>query len=323
MKHQTNRALRVGLFVFTALAIFITIIYLIGSKDNLFKPKTRITTSFNDIRGVVVGNNVRFSGINVGKVTGINIVSDKEVMLELSIAREYSRFIYRDALAEINQDGLMGNKLINITSGHSSAGKIQDGTHLKGKEGIDIENMLYEVRDILIQTGDAVVSLKSIASKIDSGNGDLAKLVNENTLTPELAAATQRLNSTLATVNQIALKLNSGQGDVAKLINSNELTSEVSGLLNNLSETVEKTQLVAENLETATQRINHGEGAVNLLLNSKNTAQNIDTTILKLQNSLNEFDKTAKAVQNSWLIQLFSKKKNKDNKQLRDTLKQQ
>lgn len=321
MKNQTNKALRVGLFVFTALAIFITIIYLIGSKDNLFKTKTTITTSFNDIRGVVVGNNVRFSGINVGKVSDINVVSDKEVVLELSIVKEYARFIYKDALVEINQDGLMGSKLINITSGHSSAGMIEEGTHLKGKEGIDIENMLYEVHDILVEAGDAVASLKSIAGKIDSGEGDLAKLVNDDVLSTELTATTRQLNTTLATVEQITKNMTTGEGDIARLINSNELTSQAHQLLGNLNEAVEKTHRVAENLETTSRQINHGEGAVNLLLNNKNTAQNIDTTILKLQNSLNEFDKTARAVQNSWLIQLFSRKKLKDKKTTKDSIK--
>ena len=321
MKNQTNKALRVGLFVFTALAIFITIIYLIGSKDNLFKTKTTITTSFNDIRGVVVGNNVRFSGIKVGKVSDINVVSDKEVVLELSIVKEYARFIYKDALVEINQDGLMGSKLINITSGHSSAGKIEEGTHLKGKEGIDIENMLYEVHDILVEAGDAVASLKSIAGKIDSGEGDLAKLVNDDVLSTELTATTRQLNTTLATVEQITKNITTGEGDIARLINSNELTSQAHQLLGNLNEAVEKTHRVAENLETTSRQINYGEGAVNLLLNNKNTAQNIDTTILKLQNSLNEFDKTARAVQNSWLIQLFSRKKLKDKKTTKDSIK--
>lgn len=321
MKNQTNKALRVGLFVFTALAIFITIIYLIGSKDNLFKTKTTITTSFNDIRGVVVGNNVRFSGINVGKVSDINVVSDKEVVLELSIVKEYARFIYKDALVEINQDGLMGSKLINITSGHSSAGKIEEGTHLKGKEGIDIENMLYEVHDILVEAGDAVASLKSIAGKIDSGEGDLAKLVNDDVLSTELTATSRQLNTTLATVEQITKNMTTGEGDIARLINSNELTSQAHQLLGNLNEAVEKTHRVAENLETTSRQINYGEGAVNLLLNNKNTAQNIDTTILKLQNSLNEFDKTARAVQNSWLIQLFSRKKLKDKKTTKDSIK--
>lgn len=314
MKTKRNRALKVGILVFSSLAIFVAVIYFIGSKDNLFKSKTRITTSFSDIRGVVVGNNVRFSGITVGKVGGIEITSDSTVVLQLDIVNEYAKYIYKDALVEINQDGLMGNKLLNITSGSHTAGAISEGTHLKGKEGIDVEGMLYEARDILLQVNDAIISFKSIAAKIDSGKGDLSQLVNENTLTTELANTTKRLNNSLANMEEISRKINSGEGDFAKLLNDKELTSQTYDVLNALNQAAEKTNLVVDDLQKTTNSINTGEGTVNMLLNNKETAQNIDTTIVKLQHSLSEFDKAAKAIQESWLIRLFSKKKKKDKR---------
>ncbi len=312
MKTKGNRALKVGLLVFSAIAIFVFVVYFIGSKDNLFKSKTKITTAFNDIRGVVVGNNVRFSGITVGKVSGIEITSDSTVVLELDIVNEYAKYIYKDALVEINQDGLMGSKLLNITSGTLASGAIDEGSHLKGKEGIDMESMLYEAREMLVQTNDAIMSFKSIAGKIDSGNGDLARLINENTLTTELATTTRNLNNTLASVDQITRKINNGDGDLAKLLNDDGLTAQTYSVLSNLNQTAEKTNVVVNNLDKTTQSINSGDGPVNMLLNSKRTAENIDTTIVKVQNSLSEFDKTAKAIQDSWLIRLFSKKKKKD-----------
>ena len=149
MENKRQRALRVGVMVFSALAIFVAIIYLIGSKDNLFSSKIRITTSFNDIRGVVVGNNVRYSGINVGRVSKIKVTSDSTVVLWLDIVKEYTQFIYEDALVEINQDGLMGNKILNITSGGAASGSIQEGSHLRAKEGIDIEEC-WERRTIFL-----------------------------------------------------------------------------------------------------------------------------------------------------------------------------
>ncbi len=313
MEKKTHRALRVGIMVFSALAIFVTIIYLIGSKDNLFSSKTRITTSFNDIRGVIVGNNVRYSGINVGRVSNIKITSDSTVVLWLDIVKEYAQFIYKDALVEINQDGLMGNKLLNITSGSAASGSIQDGTHLKAKEGIDIEGMLEEVHDILIETHGAVTTLKSIAQKMDSGEGDLARLLNDNVLTSQLTVTTEKLNSSLANVDEITSKINKGQGDLGILINEHKLTNQVNDVLSNLNAVADKTNRVATNLEETTNKINQGDGTVNLLLNNKETAQNIDTTIVRVQGSLEQFNKTAKAIEDSWIIRLFSKKKKGGN----------
>ena len=63
---KTKRALRLGIFVASALLLFIVAIYLIGSKQNLFTSNTDIHASFRDIRGLMPGNQVRFAGINIG-----------------------------------------------------------------------------------------------------------------------------------------------------------------------------------------------------------------------------------------------------------------
>ena len=57
--------------------IFVFAIFLIGKQKNLFNPVFKLTTTFNNISGLQVGNNIRFSGINVGTVDNINIINDK------------------------------------------------------------------------------------------------------------------------------------------------------------------------------------------------------------------------------------------------------
>ena len=313
MKSIRNKATKVGIFVFGAIAVLVLTIYFIGSKDNLFASKMNVICTFQDIRGVVVGNNVRFSGINVGTVRSIEMTSDSTVVLTLSIADKYAKHIYKNSIVEISQDGLMGSKLLNISSGTASSGLIEEGDRLHAKYGVDLEGMLSEARDILYQAGEAVTSLKSIAGKIDTGDGDIGRLINDNTLTTELVTTTRSLNSTLANVDQITRKINTGQGDLARLINGNELTDNTYSVLGNLNEAAGKTNKVVSDLAATTNSINSGEGTVNMLLNSKKTAQNIDTAILKLQNSLEEFDKTAQAIQESWIVRLFSKKKKKNS----------
>ncbi len=314
MKRGTERAIKVGILVFFSLTIFVVFIYFVGSKDNLFRSKISITTSFRDIRGVVVGNNVRFSGINVGKIDDINITSDSTVVLNLSIVSEYAQFIYRDATTEINQDGFVGNKIITITSGNANAGAIVNGSHLQGKEGVDVGSMLYEAQSILTQTKIAANSLNSILQKIDSGDGMIAQLLNSNEFPNQLTSSVKELNSILSNMNNIVKKIDKGDGDIANLINNKELSNQAVAILNKLNETTIQTNKVITDLEKVTQSINMGDGTVNKLLNDKATAQTIDSTIVKLQGSLSEFDKTAKAIQDSWLLNLFTKKKNKTEK---------
>ncbi|HPC26332.1 MAG TPA: hypothetical protein PK410_02280, partial [Paludibacteraceae bacterium] len=60
MKTQ-KRALRLGIFIAVAIVLFIVAVYLIGSKENLFTSNTNLYASFKDVRGLSVGNNVRFA----------------------------------------------------------------------------------------------------------------------------------------------------------------------------------------------------------------------------------------------------------------------
>jgi len=309
MKKQTNRALRVGFFVFCGLVILIVTLYLIGSKDNLFESKTNIITSFKDVRGVVVGDNVRYSGINVGKVKSFVITPDGKVLLELSIVNEYAKFIHKNAIVEINQDGLLGAKLLDIKPGKENADIVKNGDFLTGKDGIDMENLMYDLRNILSEANLAVGNIESVTDKINKGEGDIGKLINEDRLTSKLDLTVQKLNESLININQIVGKINNGDGDVGRLINDEALTTEANKVLENLNQSTEIVKQIASNLEKTTNTINDGKGTVGMLLNNESTAQNVDTTILKVQSSLMQFEKTAKAIENSWILKLFSKKK--------------
>lgn len=314
MKKNINKTIKLGFFVITSIILFVLAIYFIGSKNNLFNAKVDVYTVFNDIRGLMPGNNVRFSGINVGNVKSIDITSDSTVVLRLSIRKDYAKFIYRNSIVEIGQDGLMGSKLLLISSGTPNAGPIQEGDRLGAKYGIDIENMLAQTQDILVDAKSAMSNLGMITSKINSGEGDLGELLTKKTLTTKLAATTDNLNNTLTQIGGITRKINNGQGDLGRLVNNNDLTSEAKTVLTNLNQTAKKANDVIADLSVTAKSINTGEGSVSLLLNNKRTAGNVDTTIIKVNTGIDQFNRTAKAIENSWILNIFNKKKKKDDK---------
>ena len=212
MKDNTNKALKLGVFVAVAILLFVVAVWLIGSKNNYFNPSITIHTSFRDIRGLIEGNNVRFAGINVGSVKKITLVSDSAVMLDLTVSKDYAKFIYRNSVAEIGQEGLVGNKLVTISSGTPESGLIENGSYLKARKSIDYDKMLQESQDILTLIRDAASDLKSVAQKIDEGKGDLGKLVNENTITTGINSSISKLNTALTNIDRISKKLHDGQG---------------------------------------------------------------------------------------------------------------
>jgi len=203
---KTKKTLRLGIFIASALILIIVAIYLIGSKQNLFSSNIEVHASFKDIRGLMSGNIVRFAGINVGTVNDIRIVADTSVIVSMSIRDDYTDFIYKNSSVQIGQEGLMGGKIVLISTGDPATGNVEDGDYLPVSEGIDIQAMIAQATDMLGEAKGTVANLRSITGKLDTGDGDIARLLNDSDLSIALAEATTSLNTSLSHVNGITNK---------------------------------------------------------------------------------------------------------------------
>ena len=74
MEKSLNYKYKLGLFTVLGLAIFIVTIYFIGKSKNLFGSTVTLKSKFKNVSGLKIGNNVRFSGIDVGTVKSIEFI---------------------------------------------------------------------------------------------------------------------------------------------------------------------------------------------------------------------------------------------------------
>src|SRR5690554_286672 len=310
---RTKRALRLGIFIASALLLFIVAIYLIGSKQNLFTSTTDVHASFKDIRGLMPGNIVRFAGINIGTVNDIQLESDSSVVVTMTIRDNYTDHIYKNSSVQIGQEGLMGGKIILISSGDPDTGKVEEGDSLPVAGGLDIQAMIAQATEMLDEARGTVANMRSITGKLDAGDGDIALLLNENHLTEALNDATRKLNASLAEVQQITSKINEGEGDLGRLVNDDSITTRVNIIMANLQASSERADSLVEELHRTSLALNHGEGVLPRLLHDKELGLTVDTAIAKVDESVVEITRAAETISNSWLFRLFSKKNRKQN----------
>lgn len=308
---KQNKALRLGTFIAFAIILFVVAVYLIGSQGNLFSSTTELHSSFKDIRGLMPGNNVRLAGMNVGTVKNIRIESDTSVVVTMSVKRKYTEFIYKNSLVEIGQEGLMGGKIVLISSGTYEAGRVESGDILSVKTGMDIQGMIEQAQVMLEEATSTVSNLRSVTGKINSGDGDIARLINDNSLTSELNAATKRINTSLAHVNEVTDKINKGQGDLGKLVNDDKITNELNTIMTSLNSTAASADSAMYQLHRTTYALNHGEGALPRLLHDKQMGLDIDTAVANVDAGVVEVTRAANTIADSWIFNLFKKKKNK------------
>lgn len=117
MKKNSSNKIKLGIFVSFGLVALIIAVYFIGEKQLLFKNTFHLTGVFEDVGGLQAGNNVRLSGINIGTVESISLVSDTTVRVEIVIDESSRKFIKKDAVATIGSEGLIGNKVLVINPG--------------------------------------------------------------------------------------------------------------------------------------------------------------------------------------------------------------
>jgi phospholipid/cholesterol/gamma-HCH transport system substrate-binding protein len=113
--HTKGYKIRLGIFVAVGIALFAVAIFILGKQRNLFNPVLKITTTFYNVSGLKVGNNVRFSGINVGTVDRIDIINDSTVQVDMIIRKEINQFIKTDCLVSIGSEGIIGDRIVMIS----------------------------------------------------------------------------------------------------------------------------------------------------------------------------------------------------------------
>jgi phospholipid/cholesterol/gamma-HCH transport system substrate-binding protein len=182
MEKSAGRSARLGIFVTFALGLFVVGVYYIGQKQRLFNNVFRVRSIFENVSGLQVGNNVRFSGINVGTVEDIEIITDTSVRVDMIVDETARKFIKKDARAVIGSEGLMGNRVINITPGTGMEKMISDNDYILTTKPVSIDAILEQLKTTAENATKITGNMADISSNLRNGKGTLGKLLMDSSL---------------------------------------------------------------------------------------------------------------------------------------------
>ncbi|MBP7809222.1 MAG: MCE family protein [Bacteroidia bacterium] len=189
MKNETGGKLKLGIFVSLALALFIAGIYLIGERQQLFSSTFHVSGVFKDISGLQIGNNVRFSGINVGVIEDIQQITDTTVKVDMQIDEKSRKFIKKNANAIIGSDGLMGNRIVIITPGFGNTKELEDDDFIKTAQAVSMDEILSKLKVTADNAADITGNLAAVMENIKQGKGTVGKLLMDSTMATDVSAA--------------------------------------------------------------------------------------------------------------------------------------
>jgi len=287
MKKKISHKVRLGIFVSLGILVFILAIYFIGEKQQLFRSTFRLNGVFKDVAGLQAGNNVRLSGINVGTVENVSIVSDTSVKVEILIDESTRKFIRKDAIASIGSEGLMGNKVLIISPGTGGKRIIENNDIIATAQPTDMDEIMKSLKTTIDNTASITGDLAKISTNIESGKGTIGRLMMDKEWR-------QDIQSTIVNLKEGSVGFKTFM----------EQTNELDNILVRLNKTIDNTANITYDLSKITNNIQSGEGMIGKLLMDQSMGQNLDSTLINLKNGLAEFEIFMKKAQDSWLLGL-------------------
>jgi len=187
--------IKVGLFVLIGLFLFVLAIFIIGKQKSLFDPVFKITTTFYNVSGLQVGNNVRFSGINVGTVDKIIIINDSTVRVDMYIKKDVQKFIKTDSEVGIGSEGIIGDRLLIITQGSTEASVIKHGQELYSSEPVETDAIIASLEVTALNAEILSAELANFMTGINSGKGTFGRLFKDTTMAENLSKTMSNLET--------------------------------------------------------------------------------------------------------------------------------
>ncbi len=234
MNKESGFTWKLGMFVIIGLALFIGTIYFVGKQKNLFGSTFHLKSQFKTVSGLKEGNNVRFSGINIGTVNSIKLITDTSVLVELLIRKEVQQFIKSDATASIGSDGLMGDKVITIAPGNGSGTQVKNNDIISSESPVEMADIMNSLKTSVDNAGIITAQLATFTSSMNNGKGALSKLVSDETFSNSLQSTLTNLQTSTNQFSKFTTDLN--QGNLGEKLDStmSNLQSGTKGLSDNM-----------------------------------------------------------------------------------------
>ncbi|HZX58578.1 MAG TPA: MlaD family protein [Mucilaginibacter sp.] len=323
MAKQAENNIRLGGFVFAGLLALIFTLYMIGRNRNLFGSNFELKARFSNVSGLVEGGNVLFSGIQAGTVKSIVIQDDTTIEVFMLIDKKIKPFIHKNAVAAIGTQGLIGDKIINISPGRGASPNVADDDEIATKRIVNTDEMLETLSKTNNNMADISEGLKNTVLKVNSSS--IWSLINDSTLKRSIQSTLNNIDQASINAREMARGLNdlvagikNGKGSVGILLkdttfagNLNDAALKIKSASDNANNlTIQLNQIVKE----VNRDLKKGKGSIALMLKDSVTARNLSISMENVRKGTDGFNQNMEALKHNFLLRGYFKKLEKQHK---------
>jgi phospholipid/cholesterol/gamma-HCH transport system substrate-binding protein len=316
MKKTSSQKIRLGLFVIIGTILFITGVYLIGQRQEMFKKTFTISAYFQNINGLQKGNNVRYAGIDIGSVKGINMINDSTIKIDMNIDEEIITHIKKDAIATIGSDGLVGNMIVNIVPGKGISDIISDGDIIESYSKIGTDDILNTLNTSTENAAILTSDLLKITTAMLEGKGTVGLLLNDTIMAQDLKQSVNNLKrasegatNTINELNAIISSVKTNDDTVLGMLLNDTISGEkLKTIVSNLETSSSEIESVLNNMKAVVEDFNSSEGAYNYIVRDTSLVNTLKSTLENINEGTDKFNQNMEAFKHNFLTRGYFRK---------------
>lgn len=293
LRSEHEAEIKVGLLVVLSLLVLVASILWVTGTD-VFGNRYRIHAVTPQADRVAEGARIYLRGVDVGSVTGVELVEDR-VVLQMELRASAS--VPRDSRARIQSSGFLGNQVVELVPGSSPrslgaadtlrAASVPDLQSMASDLGRQAQRILGRTSRLLSDT--TIRALRSGATDVSATMLQIHRMVEEerqtvhrlmahlnrvssrldtvtagpelqrtvwriDSLTRRLASASEGLDASSESLASILRKVDSGQGSLGRLVNESTLHERATAAAENLQAASEEILRLARDLRRRPDR---------------------------------------------------------------------
>jgi len=297
------RLAAVGAFVVGGVLLFSVGLFLIGSRRMLFTETFQVNAEFAQIAALDNGAKVRVSGMDAGEVQAIVVPPGPagRFRVQMRVRSDLHQLIRLDSVASIQNDGLVGNKFVQIDSGTEASPAVPDKGTIQSREPWDITQLMTKMSDTIDTVTDIIVDLKgefdTVLATVSDTVGTAQSLLNDvGADAKEIIASSNKVSRDLQV---IVSGLKEGRGSVGKLLTDDSLFQTAKKLASEAEQTMSNVREASAQAKSALANLQGEGGPV------KGLTANLQQTLTSTRDVMADMAETTEALKHNFLVRGF------------------
>ena len=297
------RLAAVGAFVVGGLLLFAVGLFLIGDRRLLFTDTFGVYAEFKGVAALDTGAKVRVSGIDAGEVEEIQVPSGPSgrFRVRMRVRSDLNPLIREDSIAAIQNDGLVGNKFVQIQTGSEGSPLVKDQGTIQGREPFDVADLMQSMNDTIVTVNNILADVKGNVDQaltaLSTTAADAQGLMKElGADMRTILASAQRISADLTT---IVGNVRQGRGNVGKLMNDEALYTSLKSITADAEKAMATVREASQDARAAIADLRGDKGPV------KGLTGDVQQTLQSARDAMADLAETTEALKRNFLFRGF------------------